>query len=202
MKKIIFISLILLFTLNSVIYCQSTTDYTEVSSDLKERFNKDANSFFKLFNKENWMGMTDMMYPKLFTIATKEQMITALAQIGESGMKMTINEVNIYKVSNPIEEEGEVFRKLSYNAKMEIKISGEMLESYSMLEESFKGVFGENNVKYDKEISTFKINSDKALIAIAKKKSSDWKYLEFNESQPAMLQALFPDSVYQSFKSK
>ena len=56
-------------------------------------------------------------------------------------------------------------------------------------------------MKFDKSINTFLVNSDKALIAISDKEKSIWTYLEFNESQPQLLKTIFPDSVYQEFKS-
>lgn len=202
MKKITLVLVLAIFAFNSNLFSQSQGTKIVSDKDLKTQFSKDANAFFKFFNEEKWSGMTEMMYPKLFKFATKEQMIAGLNQMSENGMKMTVNSVNIYKVSNPIIEKNETFRKLSYRAKMKILISGEMLESADLLKESFKESFGEKNVTYDKTINTFSINSDKALIAILGKDDSKWKYLEFNESQPELLQNLFPEGVYQKFKTK
>jgi len=70
------------------------------------------------------------------------------------------------------------------------------------LKESFKESFGEKNVSFDKTTNTFLIKSDKVLIAILEEGNTDWKYLEFNESQPEMLESLFPEKIYEEFRTK
>ena len=167
----------------------------EVNDDLKTQFAIDMSNYFKAFNQEDWEGVIDMVYPKLFDLISKDQMIQLFIQIKEMGMDMKLELKQVDKISEIINYENSRFCRVYYNGMLTIGISGAMLENKDQLKESFIAAYGLENVKYDSINEQFDVNAKKSMMAIASIDSNNWTYMEYNEQQEEMLYQLIPKEV-------
>jgi len=167
----------------------------EVNDDLKTHFTTDLLNYFKAFNKEDWDGVIDMIYPKLFDLITKEQMVQFFSQLKELGMDMKIDFMKVDNISEVISYESSKFCRVYYNGILTIKISGIMLEDKEELKQDFISAYGLDNVKYDSINEKFDIDGKKSMMAISRIDSNNWTYIEYNEQQEEMLYQLIPREV-------
>ena len=172
-----------------------TAVYTKGNNELKAEFTTDISNYLDAFNKGDWDGVINMIYPKLFDLLTKEQMIQTFNQLEEMGMEMKTDFNKIEKISEVINYENSKFCRVYYNGGLTIKISGAMLENKGQLGQSFIAAYGMENVKYDDTNNKFDINAKKSMIAISKIDSNEWKYIEYNDQQEEMLKQLIPEKV-------
>ena len=172
-----------------------TAVYTKGNNDLKAKFTTDISNYLDAFNKGDWDGVINMIYPKLFDLLTKEQMIQTFNQMEEMGMEMKTDFNKIEKVSEVINYESSKFCRVYYNAGLTIKISGVMLENKDQLGQSFLAAYGLENVKYDDINNKFDINAKKSMIAVSNIDSDEWTYIEYNDQQEEMFKQLIPENV-------
>ena len=174
---------------------QGVVSKIEVNDDLKTQFAIDLSNYFKAFNQEDWDGVIDMVYPKLFDLITKDQMVQLFIQIKEMGMDMKLELMLIDKISEIINYESSSFCRVYYNGILTIGISGKMLEGKDQLKQSFISAYGLENVKYDSINKKFDINAKKSMMAISSIDSNNWTYIEYDEQQEEMLYQLMPKEV-------
>ncbi|RZS99128.1 hypothetical protein [Aquimarina brevivitae] len=168
----------------------------QVNTALKAQFSKDVTAYFKAFNNRDWQAVTDMIYPKLFDLVTKEQLTATLDQMETMGMNMTIDIIAIDNISAAVQQKGSTYYRVYYDGKITIQLSGDMLSSKDQLQQNFESLYGASNVSYDDGTTTFKIMANNSVIAIKKEKQKDWKYIEFNQQQEALLRELLTEEVF------
>lgn len=198
--KIKLIALLLLTI--SFVSCNSSSDTTKESQEKthEQIIEDDIVVFMEDYMSEgNWEGVIDMMYPKLFTISPKEQIVAQMKQMEEMGIKITGENTEVVDISEVMNYQGEQFCEVGYVSDLTIKISGEALQMISLLEPQFKEVYGANNVTFDKENNQFLVEAHKSMIAVAPENTNDWSYFEFNTNEPKILELLLPEEVRKNF---
>ncbi len=196
MKSTILILLSLLF----IVGCSNDKDPATMSNEeLKTYFTKDIKGYLVELNNQNWDSSMDYIYPELFKFATKDQMVGALEQMGEVGMKMTINFIGLGEVSEVMTVDDEQFCRIEYQATILMNISDEVLLYADQLETSFESAYGIGTVNYNEDEQVFTIDANRIIIAITEKGTSNWKYLEYNKEQDALLGKLIPEEVIAEF---
>ncbi|MCO6468898.1 MAG: hypothetical protein J5I54_08650 [Bacteroidales bacterium] len=172
-----------------------TAVYTKGNNELKAKFTTDISNYLDAFNKGDWDGVINMIYPKLFDLITKEQMKQTFNQMEEMGMEMKTDFNKIEKISEVINYKNSKFCRVYYNGGLTIKISGVMLENKDQLGQSLIAAYGLENVKYDGTNNKFDINANKSMIAVSNIDSDEWTYIEYYDQQEEMLKQLIPDKV-------
>ena len=168
---------------------------THAQKHLKQHFEKDIISYTNAFNNKEWNKVTQMMYPPMFEMMSKEKMIFALEQMDNLGVKMTTDFRSIDKISNVVENGKEKYCKIQYYGVISVKLSGLMSQGSELLKPQFVQEFGEKNVKYNKASNSFTIQAHREMIAVANKTSSIWKYIDVNSPQAKGLKRLIPANV-------
>jgi hypothetical protein len=190
------ITLILVATL--LIYCNTPSSNQDTSHI--SIIEKDVVVFMEdLMSAGDWDGMTDMMYPKIFTLSSKEQVKAQMKQMEDMGINITGTNTKVAKISDIIRYGKEKFCEVSYKSDLKIKISGQATEMITLLEGQFKQVYGSDNVVLDEENSQFLVDANKSMIAVASIDKNDWAYFEFNTNEPKILELLLPDDVQNYF---
>lgn len=184
MKKIV-----ILILLSFVI----TTAYTQ--KNLKQYFEKDIINYTNAFNNKEWNKVTQMMYPPMFEMMSKEKMILLLEQMDNLGVKMTTDFRSIDKISQVIENGKEKYCKIQYYGIVSVKLSGLMTQGSALIQPQFEQEFGKKNVKYNETNNSFTIQAHRSMVAVADKKSDNWKYIDVNSPQAKGLKRLIPIKV-------
>lgn len=180
---------------------QSVTKQQEVSAktdsnDYKTVIPKLLTGYFEAINEQKWDAMMDMIYPKLFDIVPRELMMQTFTDALGTGMNMKTDSFMIKNISDLVIHEEEQFAVVYYTGNLILNIlEGSEMDNetaLAMLEQTYGTIYGKENITYNKEQKTFTIQSSKSMFAIAAVDTQDWKFIENNEDQPALLEQLLP----------
>jgi len=159
---------------------------------LKQFFEKDLINYTTAFNNKEWNTVTQMMYPRMFEMMSKEKMILVLEQMNNLGIKMTTDFRSIDKISQVVENGKEKYCKIQYYGVISVKLSGLMSQGSTLIQPQFEQEFGKRNVKYNESSNSFTIQAHRSMLAVADKKSDNWKYIDVNSPQAKGLKRLIP----------
>ena len=162
---------------------------------LKQHFEKDIKNYTTAFNNKKWDKVTQMMYPRMFEMMSKEKMILVLDQMDNLGIKMTTDFRSIDKISSVIENGNEKYCKIQYYGVISVKLSGLISQGSLLVQAQLEQEFGKKNVRYNEANNSFTIQAHRSMLAIANKKSEDWKYIDVNLPQAKGLKRLIPAKV-------
>ena len=170
---------------------------TIAQKKLKQHFEKDLISYTTAFNNKQWNVVTEMMYPRVFEMMSKDNMVMVMQGMDNMGVKMTTDFKSIDKISDVVESGKEKYCKIYYYGVVRVKLSGLMSQGSSLVQPKFEAEFGKENVKYNEESNSFTIQAHRSMVAVADKKTDNWKYIDINSPQAKGLQKLIPANVKQ-----
>ncbi len=186
----------LLFILFSLPYAGSAQNADE------EAISQQVNRFFKATQEKNWDAVLDLTYPRLFELAPREQIRKLFTEMESEGMTFSFHDLEIEQIS-PVTVIGEEqFARIDYGSLMKIHLQGEEFEDAStidLLQGSFEQSFGTGNVQYVPEENTFRVNSTKTMLAVARKTNNDWKFIEINPAQKDLMKNILPVEILDMF---
>jgi hypothetical protein len=163
--------------------------------NLKNLFEKDLISYTTAFNNKEWNAVTEMMYPRIFEMMSKDKMIMIMEGMDNMGVKMTTDFKSIDRISQVVESGNEKYCKIHYYGIVKVKLSGLMSQGSAIVQPRFEQEFGKDNVKYNEDSNSFTIQAHRSMVAVANIKSSNWKYIDINSPQAKGLQKLIPEHV-------
>jgi len=164
---------------------------------LKKHFEKDLINYTNAFNNKQWDIVTQMMYPPMFEMMSKDNMLMVLEQMDNLGVKMTTDFRSIDKISKVVDYGKEKFCKIQYYGIIKVKLTGLMSQGSSLMQPQFEQEFGKENVKYHEPSNSFTIQAHRSMVAVASKESDNWKYIDVNSQQAKGLKRLIPAKVQQ-----
>jgi hypothetical protein len=143
----------------------------------------------------DYEGMMDILYPKLFEIASREQLLEVFKSVFEGEeMKITFANREILKVyDNMVEMEDRLHALVDYNVEMSMSLKGAMIESELEMLLDMEEDFGKENVTYDKDEHTFVIKMKNQMIAI--KENDKWYFLENKKEQIPILKSILGSEI-------
>jgi hypothetical protein len=154
--------------------------------------------FIELTNQKNWNEAFDILYPKMFTSISKQELVDIMNSEETNGITLQLANRRITAFSSPFEDGGETFVRVSFTADQTVAIkSGGMYDypkSITGMEQQFKQTYGDNNVKWNEEQKTFTILAHKSMIAV-RQEGKDWYLVEINPEQPELMESLFSEAV-------
>ncbi|MGK0487764.1 MAG: hypothetical protein ACJAXB_000944 [Candidatus Endobugula sp.] len=199
MKKTLILFLALgLFSFSLKGQSLSVTDKSAMASRLAE--------FVDLSKIEDYSRILDYSYPKLFDFVLKKDMLDVFNSIESMGIDMIFEEMNL-KEPSLIEDTGEIKYVLCpYNAKISIVlISAEMRKNKNSkaMVQAFEQQFGKKNTSYDASLHKISTQGLKQILAIQDNKyGNEWFFMEFDTSNPQLLDLLLPVNVVEKIMAK
>ena len=186
MKKLIFILLCvpLLFSCAGSDAKEKTSPNSsnhQEKDDLIEQFTRDLERNIEASNNKNWDVVFDMSYPKLFDLATKEELIVVFKSLFETFKDFQILLASNVRHSYPIiDYEDDKFTKFSYDQKM-------IFTFYNSddLDNSLPGFmqqFGEDNIETFRNTNSIAVNSEASMLAVLEENVSKWTYLNWDDN--------------------
>ncbi|MGQ1908586.1 hypothetical protein ACT3CE_02245 [Marinifilum sp. RC60d5] len=170
-----------------------TTGFSQ--KKLKQHFQKDIIRYTTAFNNKQWNVLTEMMYPRIFEMMSKENMVMILEGMDNMGVKMTTDFKSIDKISDVVKSKNEKYCKIHYYGIIKVRLSGLMSQGASLVQAKFENEFGKENVNYHQESNSFTIHAHRSMVAVANKNADTWKYIDINSPQARGLQQLIPTDV-------
>ena len=191
MKNIITLLIALLISVSS--FAQSHKD--EVS--------KNAQTYYDYMTAQNFDGVLDYMYPKVFEMAPRAQMKAGMEQMFSSpDMKIEFISNEVSKVSDKKEVEGVTYAAVFYNSKMKMTFLSEKDKSaedqkafLDFMKITMDSQFGENNVTADQAEMSLVINMDANMFAIKDPQYEGWKFIGNDDAMKQLVNSIIPESV-------
>lgn len=157
--------------------------------------------YIAISNDQDYEGIVDMMYPKLFTLAPKAAIVQQMrSSFEEAGMTMHIDTIEIQDITAPFTHKGEVFQLVSYLMEMDMAFdtTGKGEVFWDIMMAGMQNQFGEENVSLNPD-SSIHVKGNRSMFMVRLKDKETWTLLENRAGQEAMLKAFFPEPVLQHF---
>lgn len=153
--------------------------------------------------KSDFNTLFDHTYPKLFTIAPREQMLELFKSALENNdYSISFDSLNVIKIFPVFVVDGESFTKIKHTMRMKMKfkvavdtsnadIISERKETITYMESKF----GEGNIRYDKSTDALIVSQIAYQVAIKVKKDHEWYFVNLDDDSPDFLNYLFSKPV-------
>jgi hypothetical protein len=154
--------------------------------------------YFEATQNKNWNAVMDQVYPKIFDSTPREQIIAMFNDMEARGMKMDFITFEITSISDVKKSGAEKFALVRYLSEFTLEFITEEYhteEIMSMMLKSFQTNYGAENVEYFAEEFRFKIKGNKQIFAVAEKKGSEWKFIEYTADNASKMDLFIPDEV-------
>ncbi|MFA9371464.1 MAG: hypothetical protein ACERIH_07105 [Labilibaculum antarcticum] len=89
-----------------------TTGFAQ--TQLKQHFEKDLRNYTTAFNNKQLNTVTEIMYPPMFEMVSKDNMLMVLEQMDNLGVKMTTDFRSLDKISEVVDYGKEKYCKIQY----------------------------------------------------------------------------------------
>ena len=162
-------------------------------------------TYFEATKAKDWEQAVNLLYPKLFNLVPKEDMIQMFRDMEGNGIAFEMKTFELSQISDTIIYEGEAFALVNYTAMMSISFTSEAYKEASFAEsirQNYASSYGAENVVYHAENNSFDIRTEKALFAIAPLGSDAWAFMESEPGQKSLLSSMIPEAVQEKFLGK
>ena len=127
-------------------------------------------------SKGNYGILGETMPTDFWLVYNKENYIKKFEEIGQKTGPVTITNLKISNVSDPIKSNGKYFQIVNYSTEMEMNtsnLSAQIIDQY-------KSTFGAENLKLDPINNRLYIQNESHMLAVYEEESNQWKYMEIN----------------------
>jgi hypothetical protein len=182
------------FILSVVLFSSAVKGQAVVNTAIKNTLD----TYIDYSNKQDWNNAFDMLYPKLFTKVSKQELIDLMGGPGSEGLNLQMKNTRITSTSVPVQEGSETFVRVEYESDMEVSIVAggdyDAPKAIQAMDEQFKNTYGKDNVKWEEGTKQYKIKANKAMMFI-NSGSDVWTLIEINMEQPQLMESLFSPSI-------
>ncbi len=159
---------------------------------------------YLVFSKELKVdALLDYMYPRMFELASREQLKQLLEQAFNSpDISIKLDSLTIDKILPVSKFSKGAYTKFTYSLVMKIKLTNPAMEDKSeAILDNFKEKFGEKNVFYDETTKLFSVYQTKDALAIKDNYSKNiWTMLGLEKEQS--LEKIIPAEIKAKYKLK
>lgn len=177
----------------------SDQDKTAINSRLAE--------YFEFTKANDYTSMMDYVYPKIFTLATKEQLVQVFNGLETMGIGLNVDDVDINKLEPLMKSGDKNFAVADYNIEIRLELKTPSVQSAEVVESlksTFTVSYNATDMKYDDETKMLSFSGRKYLLAVKDPEydGENWYFLEYDASQPMAAQMLLDSDVLAKFKEK
>ncbi len=159
-----------------------------------------AEKYLQATEQSDWETVADMLYPKLFTIASREDIIASFQELNSDDIKVTIRDGAIKDIGEPAYYEDEQYAFVDYTMSMDMQFSDASLNDIMMAQ--FESMYGADNVRLDKATNTFLIQAANTMIAFSPKGGNEWTFLEYKPDMEAMFNQILGEAFVNQLKER
>lgn len=187
-------SLLFLFVLLSMM----TFSQTKINPD-DAAIKKSLTYFVKSIQSKQIDQAVSCIYPKFFTIISKEQMTQILNMTYNNPfMKIEVQDFKFGNIEKPELITGEYFSIAQYFLKLKCNVSSLNDDMKKKMSSALTTKYGVNNVKYLANESSYLINATMKACAVSKDKKT-WKFVVLEKEYKKELVKILPKKVLDKF---
>lgn len=169
----------------------------------QDEITKHAETYYEFIANQNFDGVLDYMYPKVFDMASRDQMKTSMEQMFNSkDMKIEFLSNKVNRVTDETKADGVTYAAVFYNSKMKMTFLSEMdkpAEDKKLFLDFMKTTmdtqFGEENVTSDLKAMALVINMNSNMFAIKDPKYTGWKFIGNDDAMKQVVNSIVPENV-------
>lgn len=177
--------------------------FSNFSQSHKDLLKKEVAIYLQHLENENFDGILDYMYPKVFETFPREQLKAGMQQMfNSSEMKIEFISNDIKDVSESIKEGDITYAALFYNSKMRMTFLTEQNQPeedkkifIDFMKSTMDTQFGADNITADVKTASLVISMDSEMFAILDPKYKEWKLLGNDDSMKAIIDNIIPESI-------
>ena len=161
--------------------------------------------YFAATKAKDWQKVVDMVYPKLFTLVEKKEMVQMFQDMEGNGMEFQMGDFAIKGISAAMDHEGERFALVDYTAQMNIRFTSQAYrepEMVDLLRQNFVLNYGPENVRYNPADNSFDVRAEKTMFAISAAGEDNWAFMESDSANEALIGVIIPDAVKEKLLHK
>jgi len=167
-------------------------------------FSRRLNDYMRFTRELRFDDIIDYTHPKLFTIATKDQIKEFLQGSFENEqMKIEFDSTAITKVSENFKVENVDYKRVDYwmAVTVSFKNTAALSDSnfISSMSSALQQGFPEGKIVYNPFRKKFEIKANGLMIAIKDNDSTPWMFLGYQKNE-ALIKKLYPQQVIDHFK--
>lgn len=139
------------------------------------------------------------IYPKFFTIVSKEQMTQILNMTYNNPfMKIEVQDLKVANIEKPELIAGEYFSITYYFLKLKCNVSSLNDDMKKKMNSALTAKYGANNVKYLANEGSYLINANMKACAVSKDKKT-WKFVILEKEYKKELVKILPKKILDKF---
>ena len=196
MKKVLVVLSIL--TLCACGSSKKKVESTDNSSSMEQRLTE----YSKLNEEMNLEKIMDYVYPKLFTIVPRNELLQAMKDgFNSEEVKVNIDSMKVDKIHPAFEMDKVSYAKINYsmvmlmdfkNTKDNVTESDD--EQSEFMRKTMAAQYGEENVSVDEATGIIKIRANSSMVAVKEQSDKLWYFVNMKEDDP-MATKLFSKEV-------
>jgi hypothetical protein len=149
--------------------------------------------------------LMDYIYPKLFDIVPREQMIELFKSIFDNPqMTISMDSMSVTGISKSFSFKGAQFKKVDYYVGMSLRFKDSTVlkdqDRVLEIQERVKTSMNAENVKYIAQDNSLAIDAKKVMFAIKGNPQTQWMFVGYEPQQRDMMKTLVPEEVLMNFK--
>lgn len=147
----------------------------------------------------------DYIYPKLFTIVPKDQMLQVLKSTMDNPMmEIKFGDLSITDVQKAKKVGSEYFAILKYKTSMQLKLKAQSPEMAMMMNQQlmagFSEKYGAGNVSLDEASGFFTVKIIETAVAVSNDGKNNWTYVSLQEGQEQLMAQILPQEIFSQIK--
>ena len=151
--------------------------------------------------------MMEYVYPKVFTLATKEQMVQVFNSMETMGLGLNVDKITINNLEPLMKSGDKDFAVADYSIEIRLELKSATMQSAEVIESlksSFKVSYNATDMNYDEETKMLSFSGRKYVLAVKDPEydGENWYFLEYDASNPMAAQMLLDNDVLAKFKEK
>jgi|SRR5688572_27125378 len=159
---------------------------------------KRLDAYIDLTNQKKYSEAFDLMYPKVFSLVGKQELIDMMDAAYSDGLSLQLTSHKITTYSAPFTDGNETFVRIEFDADMAVQIapggSYDAQKPILGMLEGFRTTYGPENVKWDATKKLYTIHTHKKMLAI-QEEGKEWYLIEINKDQMDLMKSLFSEAV-------
>ncbi len=182
----------MVFAVLFMVACKSSdkkkTGTVEKGGSMEQRLSE----FMKATENMELEKSLDYTYPKLFTIAPREQVLQAMRDgFDNEEVKVKLDSVKVEKVFPFFEEGNGSYAKILYSMVMTMTFATDSAHANSpekneQMRSVMAAQYGEENVSMDPATGILRIRQASPMVAAKDEHSNDWTFVNLKEGDPLM----------------
>ncbi len=148
-------------------------------------------------------ALLDDLYPGVFAILPRDQMEAYFRQFFmDEEIRFRFESMDVRSISPVFAHAGRSFSKVEYHLVMTMHYLAEQKDDsvMKMLYQNMQSEYGNGQVTMDTQAGTFRIETDKIMLAIRAQADAPWKVMDFDPSLKTFLEQMeIPQEVVTHF---